>query len=299
MELGLKIVIIFLGVVIFALEVKIHLMHKAAKEIEEDFADKLKSDTNTLIRLSSSDKYMCHLADSVNRELKKLRKQRQQFRHGDLEVKNAITNISHDIRTPLTAICGYLELLEEEELSETAAEYIKIIENRTDMLREMTEELFDYSIDVSTKLDLKKETVDVRRMLQESIAAFYVEFMECRITPNIQMTEKSILRQADPAALSRVFSNLLNNAIKYSDGDLDIILAEDGGITFANTAASLNHIEVGRLFDRFYTVENARRSRGLGLSISRILIEKMEGEIDAKLENGRLMIRICLPEHPA
>ncbi len=98
------------------------------------------------------------------------------------------------------------------------------------------------------------------------------------------------------AALFRIFSNLLNNAIKYSDGDLNISLTDAGEISFSNTASDLNEIDVERLFDRFYTVENARKSTGLGLSISRILIEQMNGTISAQYENGKLRICIRLPE---
>lgn len=296
MEFWLGMTIFVLCIVIFVLALKVHLMRKAAKEIEVAFTEKLEKDTNTLIGISCNDKYMRSLAEKLNVQLREFSAQRQQFRQRDIEVNNAITNITHDLRTPLTAICGYMELLEQEEVSEKAAQYIKIVENRAEILRKLTEELFDYSVDASSELELKKEAVDVNRVLQESIVAFYADFLECKITPKIQMTEKRIVRQADPDALSRVFANFLSNAIKYSDGDLDIILSENGEITFANTASALNNIEVGKLFDRFYTVENARKSTGLGLSISKILIEKMEGEITAEYEKNRLIIHVLLAD---
>lgn len=96
--------------------------------------------------------------------------------------------------------------------------------------------------------------------------------------------------------MTRVFSNLLNNAIKYSDGDLDIALYETGEIIFTNTASGLNEVQVGKLFDRFYTVEAARKSTGLGLAIARTLIEQMNGTISAVYENNRLSIRIFFPD---
>lgn len=92
--------------------------------------------------------------------------------------------------------------------------------------------------------------------------------------------------------MSRIFSNLFNNAVKYSDGDLKISLSELGEIVFENTARTLDEVETGRLFDRFYTVEAARKSTGLGLSISKILVERMGGEISAVYSDGRLKIRI-------
>lgn len=296
MEFTLGIIITILSFAVIALCIKIHLMHKAAKEIEETFTDNLKTDTNIMIGLSCNDKYMRSLAKTINTELRELHAQRSRFQHGNSELKNAITNISHDLRTPLTSICGYLELLEAEEIPETGMQYIKIIENRAEMLKKLTEELFDYSVDASSELELAKESIDVNRILQESIAGFYADFLECRITPHIQMTDTKIIRQADPDALSRIFANLLSNAIKYSDGDLDIVLSDSGEITFANTASALSNIEVGRLFDRFFTVENARKSTGLGLSISKLLVEKMGGEITAEYENGRLILHVTLAE---
>ena len=296
MQFWYGIIIFILAVIVLVLAARIYYMRKAAREIDEAFEERLDTETNTLIGISSNDRYMRRLADHINVQLRRLREKRHRFQYGDMEVKNAITNISHDIRTPLTSIWGYLELLEEEEVSENAARYIKIIENRTEMLRDMAEELFDFSVDASAELELKQEAVDVNRLLQESIAAFYANFLEQQITPQIHMTETRVIRLADSAALTRVFSNLLSNVLKYSDGDLDIILSESGEIVFANTASGMDHVEVGKLFDRFYTVENARRSRGLGLSIAKLLIENMNGTITAEYKDKKLIIRITLPE---
>ena len=106
-------------------------MKKAAIEIFEEMEEKLKNDTNTLITVSTSDKSMRKLAQKLNEQLKELRKRRHYFMQGDAELKEAVTNISHDIRTPLTAICGYLELLEGEEMSKKAIRYLEIIKSRT------------------------------------------------------------------------------------------------------------------------------------------------------------------------
>ena len=288
-------VILVLIVIVFGLTVKIYMMRKTTWEIREAFQDRLKTDTNMQIRISGNDKYMRKLAEDINIQLEQLRSERHRFQRGDTEVKKAITNISHDIRTPLTSISGYLELLEDEEVSEKVARYIKIIRNRVEILREMVEELFDFSVDSSAELELRKEAVDINRILQESLAAFYANFLDHQITPEIHMAETRIIRQADPVALGRVFSNLLVNALKYSDGDLIVILNEDGEIVFSNTAAELSYIEVERLFDRFYTVENAHRSRGLGLSIAKLLMDNMNGRISAEFQDQKLSIHLWLP----
>ena len=296
MEMWLWVSIGMMAVIIVLLLLKIYALHKAAKEIESAFADRLTTDTNTLIDISSADRTMRRLADSINIQLRRLRKERHRFVQGDLELKNAVTNISHDLRTPLTAICGYLDLLEEEKMTEKAERYISIIRNRAELLSQLTEELFRYSIIVSSENSQKSEPVNVGSVLEESVASFYTALKERKIVPNIQLTEEKVIRTLDRSALSRVFSNLLNNVIKYSDGDLDITLSKTGTIIFTNTASGLNEVQAGRLFDRFYTVEAARKSTGLGLTIARTLMEQMGGAISAEYGNDKLSITIVLPE---
>lgn len=296
MELWLWALISMMAVIILALLVKIHILQKAAKEIEEAFAEKLITDTNTLIDISSNDRYMRHLANAINIQLRKLRAERHRFQQGDLELKDAITNISHDLRTPLTAICGYLDLLEDEEKSEAAKRYIEIIRNRSEMLILLTEELFRYSVILSKESDMVREPVCINNVMEESIAAFYTGLRERNIEPKIQIPEGRVIRMLDRSALSRVFANIINNAIKYSDGDLEISLYPTGKVVFINTAAGLNEIQVGKLFDRFFTVEAARKSTGLGLAIAKNLVEQMKGTIEAKYENDRLSITIFFPE---
>lgn len=291
MEQLLLAVIIVLILGNFVLLTKIYLMHKAALEIGEAFEEKLASDTNTLIDISSRDPYLCHLAASINTQLRILRSQRHRYQNGDRELKEAVTNISHDLRTPLTAICGYLDLLKKEPLTGNAVRYLSLIENRTEAMKQLTEELFRYSVILSTQ-ELDMETVCLNGVLEESIASFYAALTSRGIRPQIHMSGKRIEKQLNREALSRVFSNILSNALKYSDGDLEITLHDDGEIVFSNTASGLNEIQVGKLFDRFFTVEAARNSGGLGLAISKTLVEQMGGTISAEFENSKLSIHI-------
>lgn len=278
MEFWIYVLIGILIIIILALTVKIILLQKSADEIAEEFADRLTSDTNTLIGISSRDRHMRKLAKDINNELNKLKKDRQRFQRGDLELKDAVTNISHDLRTPLTAICGYLELLEKEKNSANAERYIRVIRERTDSLKQLTEELFRYSVFTTSSDGASPEPVDLNRLLEESISAYYGALKQHRITPRITLPKRNVSRLLNRNACSRIFGNLISNAIKYSDGDLNITLGEDGGITFSNHAAHLDEITAGRLFDRFYTVETASAgSTGLGLSIARALTEQMGG----------------------
>ena len=291
MEHLLLIVIGILLLIIFVLATKVYFLRKSAQEISEAFRDRLTADTNTLIDISTRDPYMRQLAADINMQLRLLRKQRQKYLTGDRELKEAVTNISHDLRTPLTAICGYLDLLDKEDKSENTSRYLSLIGNRVEAMKQLTEELFRYSVILSTG-DLVLEPVCVNGVLEESIAAFYGALTSRDIQPEIHITENRIERQLNREALGRVFSNILNNALKYSDGDLAITLRDDGEIIFSNTASALNKVQVGKLFDRFFTVEAARNSNGLGLSIAKTLVEQMGGLILAELENKKLNIRI-------
>lgn len=283
-------------IIILALCAKLWLLQKSMDEICTELMEHLSQDTNTLLLISSRDRHVRRLAAELNGQLRLLRKQRLQYLNGDRELKEAVTNISHDLRTPLTAICGYLDLLEQEEKSEAVTRYLSMIANRTQALKQLTEELFRYSVILSTANDMNLEAVNINGVLEESVAAFYAALTERGITPTIQISEKRIVRQLNRAALSRVFSNILSNVLKYSDGDLDISLCETGEITFTNAASKLDKVQVGKLFDRFFSVEAAGNSTGLGLAISKTLVEQMNGAITAQYENSQLSICIAFPE---
>lgn len=291
MELLLLIIIAILLFIILVLAAKIYFLRRSAKEITEGFNDRLTIDTNTLIDISSRDPYMRKLASQINTQLRQLRKERHRYQQGDLELKEAVTNISHDLRTPLTAINGYLDLLEREEMSESVQRYLSHIQNRTEVLKNLTEELFRYSI-VTSSQEMKPERMDLVRALEESLLSFYAIMQEKGIQPQIEMPEEPVWRQLDVNAVNRIFSNIISNVLKYSDGDFSVSLSGNGSIRFSNTARSLNAVSVGKLFDRFYTVEASRNSTGLGLSIAKLLTERMGGNITAEYQNDRLDIII-------
>ena len=283
---------VVLGITVLVLLVKIILMKKAAREIREKLSEKLNSDTNTLIDISSADKDMRALAADLNKHLSVLRREHLRYTQGDMELKTAITNISHDLRTPLTAICGYLDIIKKEEKSEKLSDYLDIIEDRAALMKQLTEELFRYSVIISENEEHITEEVTVNSVLEDSIMGYYAALCERGIEPSVRITEKPIVRSLNRADLARVFANLIGNALKYSDGDLSISLDDDGIISFSNTASSLDGVEVGRLFERFYTLESARNSTGLGLAIARSLVERMGGTIAAEYSMNVLCIKI-------
>ena len=142
---------------------------------------------------------------------------------------------------------------------------------------------------------LGAEEIALNTVLEGSLAAFYTELTGRGIRPQVTMPEEVVVRRVDRAALSRVFSNLLSNAVKYSSGDLTVELATDGRVIFTNHCRGLSEVEVEKLFDRFYTVEAARKSTGLGLSIARALAERMGGGLTAEFSDGQLRVTAFFP----
>ena len=285
-----------LAAVVLALFVRLRLLQKSLDDIGRQLGERLGADTNNPIFLPTRDPHARRLAAELNVQLRELRRQRQRYEDGDRELKEAVTNVSHDLRTPLTAICGYLELLEKGEKTSVQARYLSLIGERAEAMKTLTGELLRYSVAAGGEEEPALEPVDLNAAVEEAIAAFYGALVEGGVTPRVTLPETRVVRRLDRAALSRVLGNLLNNALKYSAGDLDVALDGDGTITLSNAAPGLDEVQVGRLFDRFFTVETAHRSTGLGLSIARALTERMGGTISARYEDGRLYVALRVPE---
>lgn len=288
----LFVIVCILSVLTAVLAVKLYLIKKSVREIRDEMAYRLENSTNTLIGISSRDKDMCGLADSLNKNLRELRNRRHVYEQGDRELKEAIMNISHDLRTPLTAITGYLDIMENS-CNEEMQRYTSVIRNRADVMKQLTEELLQYSIIVSVQ-ENNMEKVCINEVLEETLVGFYGEITQHGIVPDVDITDDRVEKISDRSALSRIFSNIISNVIKYSDGDFNVRLSGNGVITFSNSAKKLSSIDAGKLFDRFYTVETARNSTGLGLSIAKLLTERIGGTISASLSGNVLTIEIHL-----
>lgn len=287
MEIFLILLSLAIAIALIILTAKILVMKKAAKEIDDQFSKLIEGDTNALIAISCADKDMRALACSLNAKISKLREKELTYINGDKELKSAITNVAHDIRTPLTAICGYADMMKEESDPAKLNKYLAIISERANALKTLSEELFKYSVATNKNLEKNQELekVDVNSLLQETLFTFYSKFCEKGIIPKITACESTVLRIVNKNSLTRIFSNIIENAIKYSDGDFSVNLKEDGTISFSNTARNLNNVDVVKLFDRFFTVENSKYSTGLGLSIAKQLTKQLGGSISAEFKN--------------
>ena len=283
------IISIILFVICMILIIKIYLNNKDIKKIGENLEEILTNDTNNLITVSTSNKQIKKVAGKLNTELKKLRKVKIQYENGSEELKRTITNISHDMRTPLTAISGYIELMENnieaEEVNnskskiirreENKQKYLKIIKRKTSELIELTEQLFKFSTTMDTLWKIDKENCCINEILEE-----------------INICNEMIYKNLNKNSLIRIFENILSNMIKYSDGNFKIKLERSGKIIFSNKAKKLDTTTVQKIFDRYFTVENANNVTGVGLSIAKQLVEINEGNIIAKYMDGNLVIEV-------
>ena len=282
-----------LALLALGLGLKVALLRHGIKGLRRDLAERRGQDTNTLLSLPCRDRELRRLASALNQELRALRQERLRYQQGDKELKEAVVNISHDLRTPLTAISGYLQLLQGQDLPPDTRRYLEQIESRTESMKRLTEELFRYSVVVSEE-NLAREPVDLRRAVEEALLSFYGALEGRGIEPQVRLPAEKVERLLDPAAVNRVLGNILTNALKYSAGDLEVTLEESGRLTFSNSAPELDPVAAGRLFDRFYTVEAARNSTGLGLSIAKELTQRMGGSIGAELHGGTLTVWLKL-----
>ena len=292
---NIVIILLFTLIVIcIALTIKLYFMKKSVKEIEAGLKDILKSDTNNLITISSSEKNIKKLATSLNIELKTIRKQKLQYENGNQELKKLVTNISHDLRTPLTAIKGYIDLIEKDKLSKNQEKYLNIIQKKTNELTELTEQLFDFSKTIDNNIKISKEKCNINEILEEALASYYVIFKEKGIEPQISMCSENVYKKLNKASIIRIFENILSNISKYCVNNFKVELKDDGTIIFANKVKDglLDATTVQKIFDRYFTVENAKKSTGIGLSIAKELVELNDGSISANFTKDTLIIEI-------
>ena len=288
----LYIIIGALLLVCIVLIIRIYMIKKSIKETEKSLEYILRTDTNNLITVS--DKTVKNLASFLNRELKDLRKAQLQYENGNQELKRNITNISHDLRTPLTAIRGYADLLQEENLPQKGEEYLKIINKKVGELTELTGQLFDFSKTIDTDMNLVKENSCINELLEEALVGYYPIFKEKNIVPEISICEQKIFRTINKASITRVFENIFSNVVKYSNGNFKVELKSDGKIIFSNNATTLDATSVQKIFNRYFSVENAKESTGIGLSIAKQLVELNGGSISAEYVKKELIIEVML-----
>ena len=273
--------------------IKLISLRVSLKTLRTDFAERGTLRSNRLLGSAGRDREIRKLTQAMNETLVSLRDSFQKYELGNAEIRTAITNIAHDLRTPLTAICGYLELSGEQERSDELAHYLAVIKERAEHMKKLTEELFEYAVLSGGEVREEKQELCINTLLENAVMNYYPAFSKKGIEPVVEITEQKITRTLIPSYVERILSNLLSNALKYSDGDLEICLSDDGKLSVANSSAELSAVDVNRLFDRFFTVESARNhSTGLGLSIVKLFAERMDCELNAEYRDGKIIIEI-------
>lgn len=292
----LIILCITLAILLILAVVKIVLLRRGFDELTENIEDQVKGNTQIPVTLTTSDPYAKRAAETLNRELANLQNERNEYLDGNRKVAQAVTEISHDIRTPLTAINSYLDLMEDETDEELKAQYLERIKSRTLSLGELADELFKYStstdparypVQASSE---ETETIDICRVLEECILSFYAAFKDKGIEPEIELPEEPVYVLCDRKSANRIFENIISNAIKYADDSLDVKLDREGCVVFSNPAPDLTPVSAAKLFDRYYTVNEGSQSTGLGFAIAKELIDRNGGTIESSLKDGILSI---------
>lgn len=286
--IALLVVIFIILVIIFF---KYQNLRNDLKQINNRLNFINKEETNLLIDSPSNLKEVVELSSLINQSVKSINELKQKILHEERELKNTITNLSHDLRTPMTSILGYTELLMEEKQNPKNEGYIKIIKSRLESLKELIEQLFNYSVIYESEEVLSIEEENINLILEDTIAIFYNDLINKNINPIIKIPEQAIIKKINKFAFKRVLINLLNNIIKYGETKLTISLDENQ-IMLRNIVHGVDTIDIEKIFDRYFTIGKARTngSMGLGLTISKVLMEKMNGSINAFIEKDDFVI---------
>ena len=255
------------------------------------------NDTNMKLTGDELFKELNALKDEINEILKKEKETSLQTKKSEELFKETITNISHDIRTPLTSLDGYFQLLQNSESEEERAGYIAIIQERIDSLGSMLEELFTYTKVQNSQYEPEMEDMDFGRCVYDTVFSFYEDFKGKGIEPEISFEEDTFMIRGNKEAIRRALQNVIKNAKEHGANSFRLQLRQiNGRVEFvcANAVTNAAEIDITKVFVRFYKSDIARThsSTGLGLAIAKGLIEKMNGTIEATLEGNMFSITI-------
>jgi signal transduction histidine kinase len=248
---------------------------------------------NKKLRISLSNKQIEKLAGIINEKKHLEQKTNIQIIQEKEQLKHSIANISHDLRTPLTSIQGYLTLLKDCEDKEEQEHYFSVIQAKTDYLTELVQIFYDLSLIESDDYILGIEKIDVNRIVTDCLISKYNELKE--LSPTIKIENAPVWITGNAVACKRIIDNLVTNAIRYSDDDIEIVMDADGIFTVKNTTSELKNIDVNILFQKFYTVDTSRSNgnTGLGLYIVKELLNKIEGGIkEISYKNNILTVSV-------
>lgn len=263
-------------------------LHQAARRMREQMAD----ETTARLALPCPSAGAEELLACLNQLLELRQSEKADYRRKEQELRRQIANVSHDLRTPLTSILGYLQLLEQEGLPpEKRREYFQVVEGRARTLQTFIASFYDLSRIEGGELPLERERVDLARALSDQLAAAYAQIEETGLDMEVDIADGLPTVWADSRAVTRIFSNLLTNALRHGSDTLSVKLYREGGhivSSFSNRAEGLTAEDAAHVFERFYTADKMRtgQSTGLGLAIVKALAERMGHAAAARWEDG-------------
>lgn len=279
------IAVVLLSISVLILFLYIIFILKQLKSINKQLDKRLIENTRQPLNIELFNKTITNLSKNINRCLKLEEKRRLESINDQKQFKELISNISHDLRTPLTSIKGYQQLLEKTPLDKHQVQLLKTAQKSTDELGLLIENFFEYSYLVTAKTEPNFKKININNLIVECVLSYIAIFEEKNLNVNIKETPP-VFVLGDKNMLIRIIENLLNNCAKHSLGDIDIKIEflQNAKITFTNPINQDTNINVDKLFHRFYTSDSTRnKSTGLGLSIVEFLVKQMNGNVGAYL----------------
>ena len=276
---------------------------RQVKDICRQLTFLMKHGSNLLIQREFDLGGIGMLSDRLNELLELRRKEKRHYQEKEALIADTYTNLSHDIRTPLTSLDGYIQLMEECEDLEEQQRYLSIIHERIHSLNEMLEELFTFTKLKNESYNLELTSCCINRILKETVFSYYDDWLRKGIQPDIQITEEPIYIQGNQQGLHRVIQNVIKNGLDHGEKKIRIVLEREQNqavLRIGNQVSCPEQINIDHVFERFYKADAARSktSTGLGLSIAKELVERMNGEIRAKIEDKEFIVEIVLGDVP-
>lgn len=278
-------------VVIGGLLVYIFYVQRQLRSINLQLSQRLHEQYAQPISVELLNTELNQLVTKINRVLIETQKSRLLIKREEKYYKEMIANISHDLRTPLTAIKGYQQMLLNESLTEAQLAKLQIAQKHVGRLEQLVETFFEYSYLLSNEDEPKKDRINMTNIIIETIAGAFTQFEQKGIAVNLPAFEPPIIH-TDEEMILRILQNLVRNSIMHAQGDVTIktwLEKDYAYISFRNPINEDVHINPKQLFDRFYTSDYTRRKNtGLGLAIVKLLAEKLGGTASAKIEDGMI-----------
>ena len=270
---------------------------RQVKDICRQLAFLMKHDSNMLIHREFGLGGIGMLSDRLNDLLELRRKEKRYYQEKETLIADTYTNLSHDIRTPLTSLDGYFQLMEACENVEEQRRYLNIIHERIHSLNEMLEELFMFTKLKNESYRLELTSCCINRILKETVFSYYDDWVRREIQPDIQIMEEQLYIDGNKQGLSRIIQNVIKNGLDHGEKKIRIVLKREQNravLRISNQVTASEKIDIEHVFDRFYKADAARSktSTGLGLSIAREFVRRMNGEIGAKIEENEFIVEM-------